>query len=73
VNALAQQHQKEVYQMTSAAKPYDAKAINEIMAGKRSNDEIIESEMRHLINSTFKGDRLAAALDWLERKAIGPR
>jgi hypothetical protein len=51
----------------------DAKAVNEIMINNRNSDENIESKIRELIKCTFKGSELAAALDWLDRRAVGPR
>jgi len=51
----------------------DAKAVNENMASNRNSDERIESKIRDLIERTFKGSEREAALDWLERRAVGPR
>jgi len=51
----------------------DAKAVNEIMTSNRNSDEKIESKIRDLIERTFKGSERTAALEWLERRAVGPR
>jgi hypothetical protein len=51
----------------------DEKAVNEIMTSNRNSDENIESKIRDLIRRTFKGSEREAALEWLERRAVGPR
>jgi hypothetical protein len=51
----------------------DAKAVNKIMISNRNSDEKIESKIRDLIERIFKGSERAAALEWLERRAVEPR
>jgi hypothetical protein len=51
----------------------DPKVVNKMMTNNRNNDESIESKIRALIERTFKGSERTAALEWLERRAVGPR